>query len=46
MENNERVVRDFIAAWSRLDVHEIVDYFAIDGVYHNMPRRAMPPSRS
>lgn len=39
MENNERVVRDFIAAWSRLDVHEIVDYFAIDGVYHNMPLR-------
>ena len=37
MENNERVVRDFIAAWSRLDVDEIVDYFAIDGVYHNMP---------
>ena len=41
MENNERVVRDFIAAWSRLDVDEIIDYFAIDGVYHNMPLRVV-----
>lgn len=33
---NERVVRDFIAAWSELDAAALVDYFAVDGVYHNM----------
>ena len=37
MTDNEKIVRDFIAAWSRLNTDEIVDYFAEDGVYHNMP---------
>lgn len=37
MTNNETTIRDFIAAWSRLDVDEIVSYFADDGIYHNMP---------
>lgn len=37
MRSNEQIIRDFIAAWSRLDVEEIVSYFAEDGVYHNMP---------
>ncbi|MBS0363638.1 MAG: nuclear transport factor 2 family protein [Proteobacteria bacterium] len=37
MSNNEAVVRDFIAAWSRLDPDELVDFFTEDGVYHNMP---------
>ena len=37
MSDNESIVRDFIAAWSRLDVEEIVAFFAEDGVYHNMP---------
>lgn len=37
MTENEKIVRAFIAAWSRLDVDEIVNYFAEDGVYHNMP---------
>lgn len=37
MQDNERIVRDFIAAWSRLDTDELVDYFAEDGTYHNMP---------
>jgi limonene-1,2-epoxide hydrolase len=35
--DNEKVVRDFIAAWSRLDPEELSRYFAEDGVYHNMP---------
>ncbi|MGH0028227.1 MAG: SgcJ/EcaC family oxidoreductase [Myxococcota bacterium] len=35
--DNEKVVRDFIAAWSRLDPEELAGYFAEDGVYHNMP---------
>lgn len=34
---NIETVRAFIAAWSRLDVDELVAYFAPDGVYHNMP---------
>jgi limonene-1,2-epoxide hydrolase len=33
---NEQVIRDFIASWSRLNVDEIVAYFAPEGVYHNM----------
>jgi len=37
MEANERVIREFIAAWSRLDPAELAGYFAEDGVYHNMP---------
>lgn len=37
MPDNERIIRDFIAAWSRLDVDELVGYFREDGTYHNMP---------
>lgn len=37
MEENERTIRDFIEAWSRLDPEELAGYFAEDGVYHNMP---------
>lgn len=36
MNDNQRIVRDFIAAWSRLNVEELIDYFAPDGTYHNM----------
>ena len=36
MQGNEEIVRDFIAAWSRLDADEIVAFFAADGIYHNM----------
>ena len=36
MSDNERIVRDFVNAWPRLDVDEIVGFFAEDGVYHNM----------
>jgi limonene-1,2-epoxide hydrolase len=35
--DNETIIRDFIAAWSRLDPEELAGYFAEDGVYHNMP---------
>ena len=37
MSNNEQTIRDFISAWSRLNVDELVDYFCEDGIYHNMP---------
>ena len=36
MTENERIVREFVAAWSRLDVDELVDYFAPDGTYYLM----------
>lgn len=36
---NEIVVRNFIAAWLRLDADELADFFCEDGVYHNMPTR-------
>ncbi len=35
-------VRNFCAAWSRLDVEELMTYFADEPVYHNMPG---PPAR-
>jgi limonene-1,2-epoxide hydrolase len=41
MADNEKIVRDFITAWSRLNVDEIVSYFAEDGVYRNMPTQAV-----
>jgi len=37
MSSNEKMIRDFIEAWSRLDVDELVAYFTSDGIYHNMP---------
>jgi len=40
MSANESVIRSFIAAWSRLDPQELVDYFTADGTYHNM---MLPP---
>ncbi len=35
--SNERIVRQFIGAWSRLDADELVTYFTDDGTYFNMP---------
>ena len=35
--NNENIIREFIAAWSRLDADELSSYFAEDGIYHNIP---------
>jgi limonene-1,2-epoxide hydrolase len=37
MSENERIVRDFIAAWSRLDPAELAGYFTEEGCYHNIP---------
>jgi limonene-1,2-epoxide hydrolase len=37
MPDNERIVRDFIAAWSRLEPAELASYFTEDGCYHNIP---------
>jgi len=34
---SERIIRDFISAWSRLDASELAAYFTDDGIYHNMP---------
>jgi len=35
--SNVEIIREFIAAWTRLDPAELAGYFAEDGVYHNMP---------
>lgn len=37
MDDNERIIREFIQAWSRLDPEELAAYFTEDGTYHNMP---------
>ncbi len=34
---NERIIRDFVEAWSRLDPTELAAFFSEDGTYHNMP---------
>lgn len=39
MAANAEIVRNFIAAWSRLDPAELAGFFTEDGVYHNMPAR-------
>jgi len=33
----EQIVRDFLAAWPRKKIDELVDYFSDDAVYHNVP---------
>ena len=37
MTDNAQIIRDFIAAWSRLDPVELASYFTADGCYYNMP---------
>ena len=37
MADAESIVREFCAAWSRLDADELTGYFTDDAVYHNMP---------
>ncbi len=37
MADAKRVVRDFCAAWERLDKQALLDAFTDDAVYHNMP---------
>lgn len=34
---NERVILEFMEAWSRLDPVELASYFTEDGVYDNVP---------
>lgn len=36
-QENEKIIRNFISAWSRLDAEELCAFFTEDGVYHNMP---------
>lgn len=35
--NAEMIVREFLAAWPRKNVDELMSYFADDAVYHNIP---------
>jgi limonene-1,2-epoxide hydrolase len=37
MSNPESVVRDFCAAFSKLDITALLEFFAEDAVYHNIP---------
>ena len=34
---NDKLIREFIAAWERRDTDHIVDAFADDSVYHSVP---------
>jgi limonene-1,2-epoxide hydrolase len=35
--DNEQIILDFLAAWPRANVDELMSYFAPDAVYHNVP---------
>jgi limonene-1,2-epoxide hydrolase len=35
--NNEQIVLEFLAAWPRANLDELMGYFARDAVYHNVP---------
>lgn len=37
----DKIVRDFSAAWGRADLDFIMDCFADDAVYHNMPMQPL-----
>ena len=37
MNDNSKIVTEFIGAWSGLDAGRLAEYFAEDGSYHNMP---------
>ncbi len=37
MADNVSIIRDFCAAWSKLDADAVMAYFAPDPTYHNMP---------
>jgi limonene-1,2-epoxide hydrolase len=34
---NDKMIREFLAAWERRDTDHIVNAFAEDGVYHSIP---------
>ena len=36
-ESNDRLIREFLAAWERRDTEYIVECFSDDGVYHSVP---------
>ncbi|MBV1913951.1 MAG: nuclear transport factor 2 family protein [Pseudomonadales bacterium] len=37
MATNSEIIRDFVEAWSTLDVKKLIEFFAEDGCYYNMP---------
>ena len=37
MSQNQEIVKEFIAAWGRNDVDEIMSFFQRDAIYHNIP---------
>jgi len=39
MASNDQIVKDFNDAWGRLNVDEVMNFFAEDAVYHNLPMR-------
>ena len=41
MTTNEQIITDFCAVWSKLDIDAIMDFFAEDGVWHNIPMPAV-----
>ncbi len=38
---NDRLIRDFLAAWEHRDTQYIIDCFAEDAVYHSVPLTAI-----
>jgi limonene-1,2-epoxide hydrolase len=41
MPDNEKIIREFVQAWSDLDAEVLANYFTEDGTYHNIPSTAV-----
>jgi len=41
MSSAERVVTNFLAAWERGNIDEIMSFFSADAIYHNIPVAAV-----
>jgi len=41
MSENERIITDFLCAFGRMDADELIGYFALDAIYHNIPLPAL-----
>ena len=39
IEENEKIIREFISSWSELNADKLADFFSEDGVYHNVPMK-------
>ncbi len=37
VDENQKIIIEFISSWSELNAEKLADFFTEDGIYHNMP---------